>query len=252
MARGHGRVEAHLPLNLMITNLFFYYFAAATIVSGLLVVSLRNPVQCGLALLSVLAHMAGFFVLLNAEFIAMIQVIVYAGAILILYLFVIMLLNLKSEERVLHPRWPLPLFFVLLAGGELVALLLVSPFAGRLGLIDASVITSVGHSHAVGLKLFSDYLMQFEIIGVFLLGAVIGAIVLAKSSSSNVGGQPGGNLSPHAPGVIARSPSNVGEQPGGSPPPHTPSVIALSPSNGGGLPGGSQPPHATGATQRTP
>jgi len=166
----------------MITDLFFYYFAAATIVSGLLTVSLRNPVQCGLALLSVLAHMAGFFILLNAEFIAMIQVIVYAGAILILYLFVIMLLNLKSEERVLHPRWPLALFFLLIAAGELVVLLLVSPFAGRLGLIDANVIAGVGHSHAVGLKLFSDYLLQFEIIGVFLLGAVVGAIVLAKSS----------------------------------------------------------------------
>jgi len=208
----------------MITDLFFYYFSAATIISGLLVVLLRNPVQCGLALLSVLAHMAGFFILLNAEFIAMIQVIVYAGAILILYLFVIMLLNLKSEERVLHPRWPLALFFILLAAGELVALLLLSPFAGTLGLTDPDVIASVGHSHVVGLKLFSDYLLQFEIIGVFLLGAVIGAIVLAKSSVSYVGGQPGGNLPPHTPGVIARSPSNVGGQPGGSLPPHAPGV----------------------------
>jgi NADH-quinone oxidoreductase subunit J len=213
----------------MITDLFFYYFAAATIVSGLLVVTLRNPVQCGLALLSVLAHMAGFFVLLNAEFIAMIQVIVYAGAILILYLFVIMLLNLKSEERVLHPRWPLALFFVLIAGGELVVLLLLSPFAGKIGLTDPDTIASVGHSHAVGLKLFSDYLLQFEIIGVFLLGAVIGAIVLAKSSSSYVGGQPGGNLPPHAPNVIARSPSNAGGLPGGNLSPHTPGTIQRTP-----------------------
>ncbi len=166
----------------MITTLFFYYFSAATIVSAVLTVALRNPVQCGLALLSVLAHMAGFFVLLNAEFIAAIQVIVYAGAILILYLFVIMLLNLKSEERILHPRWPLALFFVVIAAGELAVLLLVSPFAGKLGLIDPDTVAGVGHSHAVGLKLFSDYLLQFEIIGVFLLGAVVGAIVLAKSS----------------------------------------------------------------------
>jgi len=166
----------------MIETLFFYYFAAATIVSGVLTVSLRNPVQCGLALLSVLAHMAGFFILLNAEFIAAIQVIVYAGAILILYLFVIMLLNLKSEERVLHPRWPLALFFIAIAAGELAVLLLVSPFAGKLGRLDPDTVAGIGHSHAVGLKLFSDYLLQFEIIGVFLLGAVIGAIVLAKSS----------------------------------------------------------------------
>ena len=210
----------------MTGSLFFYYFAAATIVSGLLTVSLRNPVQCGLALLSVLAHMAGFFILLNAEFIAAIQVIVYAGAILILYLFVIMLLNLKSEERVLHPRWPLALFFIAIAAGELAVLLLVSPFAGKIGRLDPDTVAGVGHSHAIGFKLFSDYLLQFEIIGVFLLGAVIGAIVLAKSSQPalNVGNQPGGNLAPHTPSVIARSPFTVGGLPSGDHPPHAPGV----------------------------
>ncbi|MEW6324144.1 MAG: NADH-quinone oxidoreductase subunit J [Nitrospirota bacterium] len=172
----------HLPLNLMVADLFFYYFSAATIVSALLTVALRNPVQCGLALLSVLAHIAGFFILLNAEFIAAIQIIVYAGAILILYLFVIMLLNLKTEERVLHPRWPLIGFFILIATGELLILLLASPFAGQRGETPPDVVAVVGHSQALGLKLFSTYLLQFEIIGVFLLGAVIGAIVLAKSA----------------------------------------------------------------------
>jgi NADH-quinone oxidoreductase subunit J len=176
--------EEHLPLNLMVADLFFFYFAAATIVSAVLTVALRNPVQCGLALLSVLAHMAGFFVLLNAEFIAAIQVIVYAGAILILYLFVIMLLNLKTEERWLHPRWLLAASFVGIAVVELLILLLASPFAGKLGLLAPDQVADVGHSQAVGLHLFGQYLLQFEIIGVFLLGAVIGAIVLAKSSQT--------------------------------------------------------------------
>jgi NADH-quinone oxidoreductase subunit J len=181
----------------MVADLFFYYFSAATIVSALLTVALRNPVQCGLALLSVLAHIAGFFVLLNAEFIAAIQVIVYAGAILILYLFVIMLLNLKSEERFLHPRWPLVLFFVAIATAQLLVLLWMSPFAGKRGLITPDAVASVGHSQALGLKLFSTYLLQFEIIGVFLLGAVIGAIVLAKSVQHT----PRGNQPPHTPSV---------------------------------------------------
>ena len=167
-------------------DFFFYYFSLATIVSGVLTIALRNPVQCGLALLSVLAHMAGFFILLNAEFIAAIQIIVYAGAILILYLFVIMLLNLKTEERILHPRWAIVLFFIVIAAGELLILLLLSPFAGKLGLISPDVVANTGHSYAVGIKLFSDYLLQFEIIGVFLLGAVIGAIVLAKSAQGMV------------------------------------------------------------------
>ncbi|MCI0529201.1 MAG: NADH-quinone oxidoreductase subunit J, partial [Nitrospira sp.] len=80
---------------------FFYYFSAVVIVSSLLTVTLRNPVHCGLALLAMLLHMAGFFVLLNAEFLAAVQVIVYAGAILVLYLFVVMLLNIKTDERYL-------------------------------------------------------------------------------------------------------------------------------------------------------
>lgn len=166
----------------MIADLFFYYFSAATIVSAVLTITLRNPVQCGLALLSVLAHIAGFFVLLNAEFIAAIQVIVYAGAILILYLFVIMLLNLKTEERILHPRYPLVLGFIGLATAQLLILLLLSPFAGKPGTFTPDAVAGVGHSYALGINLFSNYLLQFEIIGVFLLGAVIGAIVLAKSA----------------------------------------------------------------------
>ncbi|HET8761062.1 MAG TPA: NADH-quinone oxidoreductase subunit J, partial [Nitrospiria bacterium] len=85
--------------------LAFYYLAAVTIVSGVLTITLRSPVHCGLALVAMLVHMAGFFVLLNAEFIAAVQVIVYAGAILVLYLFVIMLLNLKTDERVFHKRY---------------------------------------------------------------------------------------------------------------------------------------------------
>jgi NADH-quinone oxidoreductase subunit J len=83
----------------------FYYLATVTIVTGVFAITLRSPVHCGLALVAMLIHMAGFFVLLNAEFIAAVQVIVYAGAILVLYLFVIMLLNLKSDERVFHKRY---------------------------------------------------------------------------------------------------------------------------------------------------
>jgi len=78
---------------------FFAYFALVSIVAGVLTVALKNPVHCGLALLALLLHVSGLFVLLNAEFLWAVQVIVYAGAILVLYLFVLMLLNLKTDER---------------------------------------------------------------------------------------------------------------------------------------------------------
>lgn len=164
----------------MTQALFFYYFAGLTILSAALTVALRNPVYCGLSLLSMLLHVAGLFVILNAEFIAAVQVIIYAGAILVLYLFVLMLLNLKSEERFLHSRYAIILFFALLIGGEFFLAVLRSPFSKKVGEISAEKIIQIGHSQTIGMVLFNDYLLPFEIVGLFLLGGVIGAIVLAK------------------------------------------------------------------------
>jgi NADH-quinone oxidoreductase subunit J len=113
-----------------------------------------------------------------------VQVIVYAGAILVLYLFVLMLLNLKSEERYLHTKYAVLLFAGVAICGELVLLVLRSPFAGARGDAPSSAILKDGDSYAVGIKMFSEYLLPFEIVGVFLLGAIIGAIVLAKTPTA--------------------------------------------------------------------
>src|SRR5437899_12025553 len=80
------------------TSVFFVYFAVVSVASAVLTVALRNPVQCGIALLSLLGHIAGLFVLLHAEFLAAVQIIIYAGAILILYLFVLMLLTSRPRS----------------------------------------------------------------------------------------------------------------------------------------------------------
>lgn len=162
---------------------FFAYFAVVSIVSGALTIALRSPVHCGLALLALLLHVAGLFVLLNAEFLFAVQVIVYAGAILVLYLFVLMLLNLKTDERHLHTKYAVILFAGIAVCGELVLLVLQSPFAGAKGDAPADAILKDGSSYAIGIKMFSEYLLPFEIVGIFLLGAVIGAIVLAKTPS---------------------------------------------------------------------
>ncbi len=161
--------------------LFFVYFALVSILAGVLTVALRNPVHCGLALLTLLLHVSGLFVLLNAEFLFAVQIIVYAGAILVLYLFVLMLLNLKTEERHLHQRYAITLVATLGIFGELLLLVLRSPFGGAKGDAPTSAVLEVGGSQAVGLKMFSDYVLQFEIVGIFLLGAIIGAVVLAKT-----------------------------------------------------------------------
>lgn len=162
---------------------FFAYFALVSIVAGVLTVALRNPVHCGIALLALLGHIAGLFVLLHAEFLAAVQIIIYAGAILILYLFVLMLLNLKTEERFLHRRYA---WYVIGVGGvtvELLMVLMASSYVGVKGTASPDAVVEVGNSTAIGILMFSDYLLPFEIVGVFLLGAIVGAIVLAKTPS---------------------------------------------------------------------
>jgi NADH-quinone oxidoreductase subunit J len=160
---------------------FFAYFALVSIAAGVLTVALKNPVHCGLALLAVLLHVSGLFVLLNAEFLWAVQVIVYAGAILVLYLFVLMLLNLKTDERYFHSSFMYFLVPAVVGSVYVLALLLRSPFGGAKGDAPPVAVLQDGDTYAIGIKMFSDYLLQFEIVGVFLLGAIIGAIVLAKT-----------------------------------------------------------------------
>lgn len=160
---------------------FFAYFALMSMAAGVMTVALRNPVHCGLALLALLLHVSGLFVLLNAEFLWAVQVIVYAGAILVLYLFVLMLLNLKTEERYFHHTFLYFLAPTVVGALYLLALLFQSPYRGAKGDAPANVVLEQGDTYAVGIKMFSEYLLQFEIVGVFLLGAIIGAIVLAKT-----------------------------------------------------------------------
>src|SRR6476661_1658557 len=155
---------------------FFTYFALVSIAAGVLTVALRHPVHCGIALLALLVHVSGLFVLLNAEFIWAMQVIAYAGAI-----FVLMLMNLKTDDRYLHSSYLYFLAPAVIGSLYMLALLFRSPFGGAKGDANTAAVLQDGDTHAVGIKMFSEYLLQFEIVGVFLLGAVIGAVVLAKT-----------------------------------------------------------------------
>ena len=164
-------------------QLFFFYLAGIIVLTSILVVALRNPVYSALSLLIMFFHVAGLYVTLHAEFVAAVQIIVYAGAILVLYLFVLMLMNLKTEEQYFHRHAYWFLGPALLGSAYLVAILFGSPFGGAKGDAPMDVVLQTGDTTAIGLKMFSEYLLQFEIVGVFLLGAVIGAIVLAKTPS---------------------------------------------------------------------
>jgi NADH-quinone oxidoreductase subunit J len=149
---------------------------------SLLVVTRRNPVHAVLWMLILFVHIAGLYIFLNAEFLAAIQIIVYAGAILVLFLFVIMLLNLKQEETVkkYQTQWPIgagigvlfAIFFVLI-----VSKITVIP---PLGKYSVDFIKSEGSLMTVGKVLYREYLFPFEVASIVLLVAIIGAVVLAK------------------------------------------------------------------------
>jgi len=161
--------------------LAFFIVAVILVVASILVIMQRNPVFSALFLIAALCAQAILYLFLNATFLAVIQIIVYAGAIMVLFLFVIMLLNLRRDEFGPERRKAQRSFGILLAVLLLVELGLVI----KIGLSKTpseqmSVNPDFGGVHLVGRYLFTDYLFPFELTSVLLLVAMVGAIVLAK------------------------------------------------------------------------
>lgn len=165
---------------------FFFYFAGMTLISSILVISLRNILYSVLALLVAFIHIAGIYLLLNAEFIAVIQIIVYAGAILVLYLFVLMLFNPRQEKRYLHRQSLVGILLGFTIFSMMVLAVLQSNVLGQKGEFTVEKVKLVGHTQAIGQVLYTDFIFPFEIASFILLVAMLGAIILAGRIS---GGQ---------------------------------------------------------------
>ncbi len=165
------------------SQLFFGYFAGMIIATSILVVALKNPVYSALSLLVMFFHVAGLFVTLHAEFLAAVQIIVYAGAILVLYLFVVMILNVKQDDRY-HSQWRLAGFVCTPLLIEAMILLSgnggTRPDGTHAVLAPSQEMIAPDNTLAIGQTLFSTYLFPFEVASLVLLVAMIGAIVLAK------------------------------------------------------------------------
>lgn len=165
----------------MIPKLFFGYFAAAITVLSLLVVTRKNPVHSVMWMLLLFFHIAGMYLFLNAEFIAAIQVIVYAGAILVLFLFVVLLLNLREELKGgrFIGSWPIAAVVAAAVMGGLVSVMgSITP--GATGPYTVELIQRETHTKILGQVLYTEFLFPFEVASLVLLIAIIGAIVLAK------------------------------------------------------------------------
>jgi NADH-quinone oxidoreductase subunit J len=164
----------------MATDILFYVFAIATLIFGALVVAnpfSRNPVTSAMFLVLTIISMAGLFVLLHAFFLAAVQVVVYAGAVMVLFLFVIMLLDLKEEER--RKIKKTGLVAGVISVGAIIAIFIRSLLAAHPGK-ELTAPSAVGDTAALGRLLFTKYLLPFEIISVLLLVAMVGVILLSK------------------------------------------------------------------------
>ncbi|MBP8824112.1 MAG: NADH-quinone oxidoreductase subunit J [Flavobacteriales bacterium] len=160
----------------------FYLLAAVSITAAVVVVAARSPINSVIALVVCFLSIAGHYLLLNAQFLAMVHVIVYTGAILVLMLFVIMLLNMNAT---VEQQKPLAVRLVAVVTGGLMLLVLLA--ATRQGLSTAAPEAfnpGIGLVRNIGMALFKDFLIPFEVSSVLFLSAMAGAMMLAKKDGT--------------------------------------------------------------------
>ena len=174
----------------MIALIAFYLFATVTIASAVLVIFSRNPVHSVLWLIVAFFNAAGLFLLLGAEFIAMLLVIVYVGAVAVLFLFIVMMLNIDFAS--LRSGFTRNLPFGLIIALVLLAEMIVAVSAWQAGPVTGGarpVETTQPNIEAIGELLYSRFLFPFELAGLILLVAMVGAIVLTHRSRGDARGQ---------------------------------------------------------------
>jgi NADH-quinone oxidoreductase subunit J len=167
-------------------QVLFYAFAGVSVLGALAVIAQPNPIYSVLALIAAFFGLSGLYVLLEAPFVAIVQIIIYAGAIMVLFLFVVMLLNVPREDAAewdrthpLYRPWPRRI-------GALLAVLLIAQLGWALtrtpGLEEGIGLQSAGISDVgeLGQVLFTDYMFAFEVTSILIIVAMIGAVILAR------------------------------------------------------------------------
>ncbi len=161
------------------TTFFFYFLSGITLISGILVITRKNAVHSALALILGLLAQAGLYLMLYAPFVAGVQIILYAGGIMVLFLFVIMLVNLEraQKEEQFNKQWLVGLLAAVALGGLLMAVYLKGST-----LFTEHIAQPVENSNTqqIGVMLYGNYMFAFEIASLLLLVAIIGAVVMAK------------------------------------------------------------------------
>lgn len=164
-----------------ISSVFFAIVTIVAIVSALLVVTCKNPINSALSLVLTFFCLATYYVMLDAPFMAAIQIIVYAGAIMVLIVFTIMLLNIRVDANKKHAHQ--------LALGSVIGVVMLlltglfltrGKFAEPVRSITTEMINQYGHTQLIGKVMFTEFLLPFEVTSILLLAAMVGAVILAK------------------------------------------------------------------------
>lgn len=163
-----------------LTVLLFSILSVLAISSAIVTIATRHPVKSAMALVVHFFTLSGLYLTLNAQFLAVLQILVYAGAIMVLVIFVIMLLNLGDEERLMQKFQSKQYLAIGLAGA--LALMLISVFVANFDLrqFDPNLSVSAGTVQSLGKELFTDFLLPIEGVAILLTAAIVGAIVMAK------------------------------------------------------------------------
>lgn len=162
-------------------TLFFLIITLVAIVSAILVITCKNPINSALSLIMTFFCLATYYVMLDAPFMAAVQVMVYAGAIMVLMVFTIMLLNIRVDASKKHSH---KLFLGSIIGFftffNIAFVLFKSHVAEPTGPYSVDMIKQIGHTELIGKEIFTNFLLPFEITSILLLVAIVGAVILAK------------------------------------------------------------------------
>ena len=162
-----------------ITQILFWCLSVLALVSAILVVISKNPVHSVLWLILVFFAISGHYILLNAQFLAIVNLIVYAGAIMVLFLFVFMLMNLNADTEPQKNKW-LKIAGVIAAGSLLLVLVAALKNADMKNQLAEMGGGQIGLIHNLGIALFTEYVVPFEVSSVLFLSAMVGVVVIGK------------------------------------------------------------------------
>ncbi len=167
-------------MNPVATPIFFYGLSIAAIVFAIAVITRKNAVHAALSLIGTLVSLAGLYLMLYAPFVAGVQIVLYAGGIMVLFLFVIMLVNLDQNIREIqfNKQWLVGLIAALSLGGLL--LFVIRQGRSIFPVDQMAVLPEGSNTQMIGIALYGQYMLPFEIASLLLLVAIVGAVVMAK------------------------------------------------------------------------